>query len=191
MRVEAGDGAFFWDEELSPSQLAQLSDPSLIDTLTAWQQLQVARGDGLPSRKLFFPESVPSARGRLSLWVVREGGADFEMIVQSSRTMMLYHLLPGKITVSGLSNEGYKTLMMAHYTHACNRRTPLATRIYLERTNQPTVYYDRLVLPFAEDGVHADYLLTCADFTLETAQAIRDTIPDFNQQSPGWSLRGS
>jgi hypothetical protein len=191
MRVEAGDGAFFWDEELSQPLLAQLTDQSLADTLAAWQQLKAARGDGLPSRKLFFPESVPSARGRLTLWIVRDGGADFEMIVQSSRTMMLYHLLPGKITVGGLSNAGYEALIMAHYTYALNHRMPFATRIYLERTGQPTVYYDRLVLPFAEDGVHTDYLLTCADFTLEAAQAIRDTIPDFNQQSPGWSLRGS
>lgn len=191
MRVEAGGGAVFWDEELSPAQLAQMADRSLIDTLSAWQALQTARDKPLPSRKQFFPETVLSAKGRLSLWMVQDGGADFEMIVQSSRTMMLYRLPPGKITVSGISNEGYKALMTAHYTNACKQRVPLATRVYLDRPNLQTVSYDRLVLPFAEDGEKADYLLTCADFSLETAHAIRETIPEFNQQSAGWGLKGS
>ncbi|MFD2264320.1 hypothetical protein ACFSM5_15560 [Lacibacterium aquatile] len=195
MRVAAGGGSFFWDEELSLTTLDSVVDRSLVDTLAAWQNLQKATGRAVPSRKQFFPETVPGARGRLSLWMViapEDGkGLDFEMIVQSSRTMMLYRLQPGRITVGNLSNDGYRELMMAHFGHVCEQRVPLATRIHLEREGHPTVFYDRLAVPFSEDGASINYLLTCADFSVETANAIRDTVPDFNQQSPGWSQKGS
>lgn len=178
MRFDIGSGAYFSDEELPLTSLADLPFAGHLQCHDLWRT--AASGSvTLPKRTSFHPEKAPQARGRIAVWTVLNGGADFEMTIQPTRLENLYRTSPGRILVSTLKSAAYRDLLSSHFRVVAADGLPHLWRIFIETPVTPSRHYNRLCLPYSDTGGQVDHIITCTEFATETLEVLRAVIPDF------------
>lgn len=184
MIYESGNGTLFRDEELAIDQLGTLPDSGHAECYSLWRQATANRQGLLPARGSFHPEKAPHAMGRIAVWAVCNGGADFEMLLRPSKLDNLFRPSRGLSRVSAIQNMAYRSILLAHFGQGVRDHQPHIWRITVSAPPYAPCTYNRLCLPFSADGNKVDHIYTLTEFSAITLEVLASLIQQFDPLLP-------
>lgn len=117
---------------------------------------------GLPARRDFDPQTLKWLLGWISIVDVIDGGRDYIFRLYGSRVA---EALGFDLTGKSISDYPHGRADVLRESYERVTRTGEIDRIAwatLSNTGKPTVVWERIVLPLADDGVTVNKLMVCA-----------------------------
>ncbi|MEI9994763.1 MAG: PAS domain-containing protein [Rhizomicrobium sp.] len=129
-----------------------------------WRMLRGSRG--LPARSALSPKDMRALLRNIVLLRVIDGGADYEYRIVGDDFVWAYGLrFRGmRLTQIERADPGHGARMRELYEHVRVTAEPLGLQGWIgrDRPNSLFVYYESVLLPFADDGRTVDHVLVCA-----------------------------